>query len=532
MSDLTIIDRIRTKNKLVLHLINSSTTEFLNRNLTSIGYNTFLATAVENGYYEAVEALLLKGANPDGITPDGYCLFSPISLASEIRNDQEMERVIDILLEYGANINGVNISQHSLLYNIVTSIDFSTFQKVSRIKYVLERGANPNGTKMFPVFNYVYEMSIENPEDEDIIRIIYLLLYFGANPGFKNVEGISVQSLIGAYEQNRFILNPYNEILEKCDNNILLQRIAKAFKIKLADKDLSNTRIRKSLCDCISYIQANFDKINFDDIKKRRKLTQPLCSNEYTIAQNEISEFTPEELIMYQTNKLTWCFHVSEIPLLLKTRKNPYTNEPLEKSFISELLKIDVFPEITFENAPSETYEMDLTDYESKNRYLINTLNDLIKSYSTYIDAANIQNYSIPFVSYTLYLLEPYLQVPSILYRTDNTLTLVQRTQIMINKLMEYLTMILVDNRVGIPLIGRIISQVNNDFTMVKDINNIAGDLIPENIYLVSYGQLNQLFPPDIMGQIHEILARDGMAIDTWNTIKYLFGNVFIRPVT
>lgn len=531
MSDLTIIDRLRNKNKLVLHLINSSTTEFLNKNLNSIGYNTFLATAVENGFYEAVEALLLKGVNPDGITPDGYCRFSPISLASEIRDEQQMERIIDLLLEYGANINGVNISQHSLLYNIITSIDFSTGQKISRVKYVLERGANPNGTKMFPVFNYVYDMSVEDPEDQDILRIIYLLLYFGVNPGFKNTDGISVQDLINIHEHNKFILNPYNEILEKCDNNILLQRIAKAFKIKLDNKDLSNSQIRKSLCDCISYIRDNFDKIDFEDIKARRKLIQPSCSNDYTIAQNEISEFTSEELIMYQANKLTWCFHVSEIPLLLKTRKNPYTNEQLEKNFIKELLKIDVFPEITFENAPSETYELDLKDYESKNRYMLNTLGDMIKSYSSYIDATNIQNYPIPFVSYTLYLLEPYVQVPYILYQTDNTLNLVQRTQKMQNNLVEYLTNLLVDIQLSIPLVGRILSQVNNDFTMVNDIKNIGGDMIPDNIYLLSYGQLNRIFPPDIMEQIQEIISRDGMPTETWNTIRLLFGNVFIRPV-
>lgn len=95
--------------------------------------SSWLFSAIHAGQAEVVEALLMKGADPNqkdkrGLTPLRYALF------------HDRPGIVRLLLNYGADPNTESINCLPLEYAV-------SRQKKNMIKMLLQRGANPNAVK-------------------------------------------------------------------------------------------------------------------------------------------------------------------------------------------------------------------------------------------------------------------------------------------------------------------------------------------------------------------------------------------------
>lgn len=264
---------------------------------------TLLSYAIKHGNSDMVALLLECGADPNGITPDGYTIESPISLAYNIDDFDTMKRVITMILKNGGDINLGSISKNTLLFNLINQECNNLYEKV---KFVLSRGANPNGSKDKPIFLTMFLKYVETNLETNFMyndklneqkKILDVLIYFGADIHFCNLHGISAFSTMK-------------------DLNI---------DIKFDNRELVLKRLKVMNYDevTVNWMIENFSKLNFEKIKNIRykKFGYEKYSNITTFSGTDLSEFIPSELVELVEDNKIWAFHVSEIPLLLKNRK-------------------------------------------------------------------------------------------------------------------------------------------------------------------------------------------------------------------
>ena len=128
--------------------------------------------------------------------------------------------IAQILLDYGADINKLNIiSGDSILSGMIVE-DRATYKNIDMIKFLLERGANPNIGKSNPLYHVAACLNTTLT-----LPTTYLLLDYGADPNQKNANGWT--SLEVAQLRNNTTFIKAVEDWKKAHKGQIMQRVAK-----------------------------------------------------------------------------------------------------------------------------------------------------------------------------------------------------------------------------------------------------------------------------------------------------------------
>ena len=287
-------------------------------NLLDNGY-TLLSEAIRKPCIDLleIEMLLQKGADPNGKTNSGLPQFTPFTAIdlthrSEINN---VKAIVRMLLLYGGDINSEDINGRTILTNACHCYNKDN----DLVLYLLKRGANPNGT----LFHNPYYILTDTMGINKNSPIISSLIFYGAiSSHFYTLTNPAINGLKHVKIKMKKMTSDYC-VYYKCTD-------VKSIKKLIDSKEHYNEELFISL----------------------RKLKQPLGEsiNESTLQGNDLYSFTKEELIKYSpTLNVTFYFHKSEIPILLHSKKNPYTQTELPISFREQLVDIDYIPERTLE---------------------------------------------------------------------------------------------------------------------------------------------------------------------------------------
>ncbi len=128
-----------------------------------------------------------------------------------------------------------------------------------------------------------------------------------------------------------------------------------------------------------------------------REYKREECSNDDLLIGSSVDSFPASELIYLKEKSpdFTFCFHLSEIPMLISNQKNPYNNRPLESDFLDDLVtKYKYFIPKTLEEVLDKVFEFDLSPITIK--VLIEKLGMYIKGFNSYIQPEKILELNIP----------------------------------------------------------------------------------------------------------------------------------------
>ena len=430
---------------------------------------TFLSIATTSGFLEAVEVLLKLGADSNGKTLDGIGSYTPIS---SVNPNQNFKGILNCLLLHGADINATGTDERTLLFNVLTGRVKCKYKKVF---YALSRGANPNMTRDNLPLRAAFKIRGNLGE-----KIINLLLYFGANPRKKTIKGIPIGDV--APPSKRFVNESLESTLKKHENTFLFRRIVKAFKIPMEGKDFSREEVRREMRDSIYYIRDHQNEIDFEDIKSRRaKMRKDEYSNEYTSAfVDTVNEFTDTEIIVYKELSSSeyryWCFHVSEIPFLLKTGKNPWTQKPFMEEFLEEMLKNH---NLTVSITLIEALDMFIPKEEDKGRGIdekLAILEKYINSHNIYTNLNELRKLPPPeLVSIMAILVEQGIFINEWKKRRKERKTQYQTR--LITEIVDALMRAIQTRKISIPMATYTLEQVIDDYNIVQQIVNTVNEI-------------------------------------------------------
>lgn len=458
---------------------------------------TYLNWAVKEKNLRVIDKLLKKGINPNGITSIGLSKNIPLTVIDF--RDSEFQTIVRMLLKHGANINGEDLEGHTILtkcvffflregrYNVYF-FDLFTF--------LLQRGANSDGTIFYNPLQMIVEsiQNIDRDERDILFYLTELLLAYNANPKSNtiifnqfsdNIKSNAVSSL-EKYKKNTAEFKLFNklfnititEVVSDCKSDIILQSLSKYYKIQYDGSEKG----KKELCKCIETVYKNREQYDEDEFislrAKIRKIKGTMeCSNEDLLIGSSIDSFPESELIYLDEKNpnIRHCFHVSEIPMLLSSQKNPFNNKPLPEDFLNKLLgEYKYFVPKTLDEAIGELFIFKETKLDSG--VLLEKLSDYVKSFNTYMQPEKIKDISIKDLveiqnmiyggnidlinSYTL----PSDRVPN---RRENIDIAKSR---ILDRTITHIFMYIRNNQRTLPLISNIIDQLLRDTFAARDI--------------------------------------------------------------
>lgn len=378
-----------------------------NLSLTSVNnwipiYGSYLAMAVHYDHIESIKEILKIGGNPDGITSSGLIHRTPMTLLGNKRGTYFWE-LIPILLAGGANINGEDLQGDSILTILILGYivkdDVTEIEKM--IIYLLDHGANPDGTIFANPLYMLGQKLYKGVSLKKVKNLITLFLLYGANSRQNYIMLVGKNNQYDPLGPQNRILTPqlskhfkkYNKmtevkLLEECKDTDLIRHLAKYYKIPITNKiDL------KALCKCITEIKKDvkeYDENTF--VELRNRLRKQKCSNEDLLLGANAGSYLDEELVYLPDKNNTWCFHTSEIPVLLSTRKNPYTSVELTPEVLQELVtKYHHAVPKTLEESLKGVYNEDPIQ-EINNEILLQKLTFYIRSFNTYMQPEKMKD--------------------------------------------------------------------------------------------------------------------------------------------
>lgn len=461
-------------------------------------YFTYLNWAVKEKNLRAIDTLLKKGANPNGISSIGLSKNIPLTVIDFKSSD--FQTIVRMLLKKGANINGEDLDGHTILtkcvsfflseerYNNVDFFDLFTF--------LLERGSNPDGTIFHNPLCMITESLKKIPRDgRDILfYLCELLLSYNGNPRalqiefhqFKPNETNSAFLALEKYKKSsaeyKIFIKLFNttvsEVVKDCKSDIILQSLSKFYKIPYDGTDKS----KEELCKCVENINNHKEDYREEDFisirSRRRKIKKEKeCSNEDLLIGANIDSF-PETELVYLDEKNPdnrYCFHLSEIPMLLSSQKNPFTNKPLDAEFIDLLLtKHKYFVPKTLEEALNEVFIFKETRIDSS--ILLDKLSDYVKTFNTYMQPEKIKDIDVrDMIELQNMIYQGNMNIINASTLATDRLALVgenrhQTTNRILNRTITHIFLFIKNNEGSLPLISNIIDQLLKDTILANDI--------------------------------------------------------------
>ena len=438
---------------------------------------TLLALSILFNNQKILDLLLKLNVNPNSKKyPNGFPLVAPISLCT---NTQQ----IDKLVLAGADINMSGLDQETLLTNLIQK-SFGENKYIDLIKYVLSKGAKTNA----PLYNLplnkviliVKTLKSISSYKKTISNTIDLLLTYFANPTQQDMNGVSCQDISLTKSKKKYVESihkSFEDIINNGRNINTIDYISRLFKI--------NSKNRQR---CIQYILKHKNQIDYQDITSRRNYTK--CNNDTTFAFNDLNEFSKSEVYFYKdSNGLEWCFHMSEIPNLINTQKNPWTNMKIDVKDIKKMYNfLDYIPEYTLEEATTEIFERDNVPINNKKR--LSYLSTLVESVNTYVGTGLQQTISeLP----NREILEIFRLINgyriSFKYDEIYNVYLTNNKEILIHKLYNLLINKLQNGKITLHILSIILDQVFKDYDVFKNFIRIIGDISLAKSYFDYFSQ-------------------------------------------
>ena len=205
--------------------------------------------------------------------------------------------------------------------------------------------------------------------------------------------------------------------------------------------------------------------------------------NQITFNLESIYEFLGDELILYKDpddNKI-YCFHVSEIPQIIKTKSNPWSNKPISDNILREWLeKLEVFPQYTLEDAIKKGGVFDKhTSISVSTQDKLENLGKLINANNRYVnilDIQNLPNNEIFILFRVLYgvgvpggIVPMDFQYVSNLYLTNNR-------EGLLNYLYDIIYTNIRNNKLSISTFALIFNEIITDYSLVEQMHQIVGE--------------------------------------------------------
>lgn len=403
----------------LLSNIDSLNSQSVNNYLEEYSY---LVYAVRKGELEAIKKLLSKGANPNGITNSGVTLAIPWTVI-DFSSSKSID-IIKLLLKAGADINSEDLRGHTLLTSFfafwLQDKRYTTPYYNNIIRFMLERGANPNGSIFFSPLYKIIEILPRAHTFITLYNICELLIAYGANPkkSFctiynKRIENHDAYTLIKSFKDKGikylkfyYLFNiKVVDVINRCSSPSLLLALSYYFKVPYnnREKKVFCRKVRELIEEHSSSPRIrNFNVLRpestpnlslLENVQSKKRKTE-IHQNEYLFSGYAVAEFPDYELIkLYEEEKLYY-FHVSEIPILLKG-KNPFTQQELSESFLESLLEYKYYPPKTLHET-LKNVEVFIHFPESvSSEMLFNKLSEYLLSYHSYLQLERIKSFSI-----------------------------------------------------------------------------------------------------------------------------------------
>lgn len=438
---------------------------------------TLLALSILFNNQKILDLLLKLNVNPNSKKyPNGFPLVAPISLCT---NTQQ----IDKLILSGADINMSGLDQETLLTNLIQK-SFREDKYIDLIKYVLSKGAQTNAPlynlPLNKVISIVKTLKRISSYKKTISNIIELLLTYFANPTQQDMNGVSCRDISLTKSRKKYVESIYKsfeDIVNNGKNINTIDYISRLFKI--------NSKNRQK---CIQYILKHKNQIDYQDITSRRNYTK--CNNDTTFAFNDLNEFSKSEVYFYKdSNGLEWCFHMSEIPNLINTQKNPWTNMKIDTNDIKKMYNfLDYIPEYTLEEATTEIFERDNVSINNKKR--LSYLSTLVESVNTYV-GAGLQQTVLELPNIEILEIFRLINGYGISFKYDEiyNVYLTNNNEILIHKLYNLLIDKLQNGELTLHILSIILDQVFKDYDVFKNFIRIIGDISLAKSYFDYFSQ-------------------------------------------
>lgn len=268
---------------------------------------------------------------------------------------QNYKEIILLLIKHGADVNRVDANGNTLLTHFFTQLydnwnDIVKSSILDTLSFLLKRGCNPDGTlfhnPLCIILLLIKKKDIRN-DKHLILRIVDILMVFQTNP----LTTIIIPRTSVKNQQ----LSPVDLIPPIFFKNSIYHEIKKIF---LNTTYLKSGTIKTTPID--------------RDIK---------IANEDLLCGHSVYSFDKTEILFYTEKDIIYCFHVSEVPFLLTTGKNPFTQVLFPETFKNTLISTDYYP---IKNRLSyEKQEIRISD-------VLNYLEVQLKTFDSYIDLKKI----------------------------------------------------------------------------------------------------------------------------------------------
>ena len=310
--------------------------------------------------------LIKKGVNIHGIYNEGKSKHSPISQLKYFHDNKNMfKTIVNFFLLNRGDIDHIGSNFKTLLYELIINCTNENFTShYSLIKYVLEKGANPNCNYHYLPGVAIIDNFYLNKNQKK--KLLLLLICYGMD--------VTMYSL-----NNECIM----ELLKEREIGFLYYEY------------IYNTEIHEKIYYYIHYLPSDSINTTF--------LSGNICNDVQTVK--------------IKSKQGYWAFHLSEIKHLLLKRKNPYTMEYFSKNTLKKLLKkMDNIQESSIDEFLSPFHNLLLNTPISNNvkqyhiqrqiLYLEESINFYFQSYYPYLSVSSIKNYNSKQSGYLLYLLQ------------------------------------------------------------------------------------------------------------------------------
>lgn len=499
---------------------------------------TYLNWAVKEKNLRVIDTLLKKGINPNGVSSIGLSKNIPLTVIDFKSSD--FQTIVRMLLKHGANINGDDLEGHTIFTKcILFFLEKERYQNIhffDLFTFLLERGASPDGTLFYnPLQMIVQVLSTIPRDDRDILfYLCELLLAYNANPksltimfhqftpNIRTNSVLSLDTYNKASTEYKIFNKLFNitvlDVVTDCKSDIILESLAKYYKIPYDGSD----KAKKALCKCVEKISSNKGGYSEDEFVSLRSRIRKIkgskeCSNEDLLIGTSIDSFPESELIYLDETKpdIRYCFHVSEIPMLLSSQKNPFNNKPLNEKFIDELVtKYKYFVPKTLEEALDDVFIFKETRLDSGT--LLDKLSDYVKTFNTYMQPEKIKDIAI----------NDMVEIQNMIYQGNRDLITAstlptdrmaiagenadQTKKRILDRTLTHIFLYLKKNDGSLPLISNIIDQLLRDTFLADDILS--------------------LFPPErkyhVQGFIKVVATYDQFKRDFYRYIIYSAGDM------
>jgi hypothetical protein len=296
-------------------------------------YYTYLNKAVRTENLRDIKILLEKGANPNGVSNEG--LPSEIPFTTIDFKSGNFKTIVRMMLRHGSDINAEDLGGNTILTSLVkfftTNSAITNRSHADLVPFILERGANPNGT-IFQNPLDIITHSLRNLGEDNrdfFYNFSKFLIVYGANPKTLRIElsqfGDNLYTNAsmtldafggGAYTPLRQIFNTsVRRLVSECEPGILIESVAKYYKIPYDGSKESLPGVCKSIGDIYDY-KDKYNENKFIGLRRKMRKTRAVkCNNEDLINGAEIDSFPDSELIFLDEKNpdFRYCFHLSDI---------------------------------------------------------------------------------------------------------------------------------------------------------------------------------------------------------------------------